>query len=58
MGAQAFLVKGGHEDTPDHIRNALYMNNEMVSETRCPRLEANITVQAVHWRALLQGAWH
>lgn len=39
MGAQAVLIKGGHEDTPDHIRNALYMNNEMVSETRCPRLE-------------------
>lgn len=39
MGAQAVLVKGGHEDTPDHIRNALYINNEMISETRCPRLE-------------------
>ena len=39
MGAQAVLVKGGHEDTPDYIRNALYINGELVSETRCPRLE-------------------
>ena len=39
MGAQAVLVKGGHENTPDYIRNALYINREFVSETRCPRLE-------------------
>ena len=39
MGAKAVLVKGGHEDTPEYIRNTLYINNEMVSETQCPRLE-------------------
>ncbi|MDV4312677.1 hydroxymethylpyrimidine/phosphomethylpyrimidine kinase [Acinetobacter indicus] len=39
MGAKAVLVKGGHEDTPDHIRNALYIDSELISETRCPRLE-------------------
>ena len=39
MGAQAVLIKGGHEDTPDYIRNALYSKGQMVSETRCPRLE-------------------
>ncbi|MCO8100261.1 hydroxymethylpyrimidine/phosphomethylpyrimidine kinase [Acinetobacter indicus] len=39
MGAKAVLVKGGHEDTPDHIRNALYIDGELISETRCPRLE-------------------
>ena len=38
MGAQAVLVKGGHEDTPDYIRNALYINGTMISETKCPRL--------------------
>ena len=38
MGAQAVLVKGGHENTPDYIRNALYIDGQMVSETRCPRL--------------------
>ncbi len=38
MGAKAVLVKGGHEDTPDYIRNALYIDGEMVSETKCPRL--------------------
>ena len=38
MGAQAVLVKGGHEDTPDYIRNALYVNGEMVTESKCPRL--------------------
>lgn len=42
MGAQAVLVKGGHEDTPDYIRNALYVKNaangELISETKCPRL--------------------
>ncbi|MCF9000023.1 hydroxymethylpyrimidine/phosphomethylpyrimidine kinase [Acinetobacter nectaris] len=39
MGAQAVLVKGGHEDTPDHILNTLYVHGEIVSETRCPRLD-------------------
>ncbi|MFW1857839.1 hydroxymethylpyrimidine/phosphomethylpyrimidine kinase [Acinetobacter defluvii] len=39
MGAKAVLVKGGHEDTPDYIRNALYIDGTMVSETKCPRLE-------------------
>ena len=39
MGAKAVLVKGGHEDTPDHILNALYIDGELISETRCPRLE-------------------
>lgn len=39
MGAKAILVKGGHEDTPDYIRNALYINGEFISETRCPRLD-------------------
>lgn len=39
MGAKAILVKGGHEDTPEYIRNALYQNGELVSETQCPRLE-------------------
>lgn len=38
MGAKAVLVKGGHEDTPDYIRNALYVNGELASETQCPRL--------------------
>ncbi|WP_296280317.1 hydroxymethylpyrimidine/phosphomethylpyrimidine kinase [uncultured Acinetobacter sp.] len=39
MGAQAVLVKGGHEDTPDYIRNALYVNGEMIVESKCPRLD-------------------
>ncbi|WP_151803657.1 hydroxymethylpyrimidine/phosphomethylpyrimidine kinase [Acinetobacter bereziniae] len=38
MGAEAILVKGGHEDTPDYIRNALYVNGEMITESKCPRL--------------------
>lgn len=38
IGAQAVLVKGGHEDTPDYIRNALYVNGEMITESKCPRL--------------------
>ncbi|MBJ9373039.1 hydroxymethylpyrimidine/phosphomethylpyrimidine kinase [Acinetobacter sp. TGL-Y2] len=38
MGAQAVLVKGGHEVTPDYIRNALYVNGEMITESKCPRL--------------------
>ncbi|OTG86928.1 hydroxymethylpyrimidine/phosphomethylpyrimidine kinase [Acinetobacter sp. ANC 4558] len=39
MGAKAVLVKGGHENTPEYIRNALYVDNTLVSETKCPRLE-------------------
>lgn len=39
MGAKAVLVKGGHEDTPDYIRNTLYVNGEMIAESKCPRLE-------------------
>ncbi|OTG90499.1 hydroxymethylpyrimidine/phosphomethylpyrimidine kinase [Acinetobacter sp. ANC 3813] len=39
MGAHAVLVKGGHEDTPDFIRNSLYIQGELISETQCPRLE-------------------
>ena len=39
MGAKAVLVKGGHEDTPDYIRNVLYIGGEKVSETQCPRLQ-------------------
>ncbi|MDQ8936439.1 hydroxymethylpyrimidine/phosphomethylpyrimidine kinase [Acinetobacter rudis] len=38
MGAKAILVKGGHEDTPDYIRNALYVAGELVAESHCPRL--------------------
>lgn len=39
MGAKAVLVKGGHEDTPEYIRNALYADGEMIAESRCPRLD-------------------
>lgn len=39
LGAKAVLVKGGHEDTPDYILNRLYIAGELVTETRCPRLE-------------------
>lgn len=39
MGAQAVLIKGGHENTPEYIRNTLYMGHEKISETTCPRLE-------------------
>ena len=39
LGTKAVLVKGGHEETPDYIRNALYINNDLVSETTCARLE-------------------
>lgn len=38
MGAKAVLVKGGHENTPDHIRNVLYIHGEMIAESSCPRL--------------------
>ncbi len=39
MGAKAVLVKGGHEDTPDHIRNVLYADGKMIAESHCPRLD-------------------
>ena len=39
MGAKAVLVKGGHEDTPNHIRNVLYADGKMIAESTCPRLE-------------------
>ena len=39
MGAKAVLVKGGHEDTPNHIRNVLYADGKMIAESRCQRLE-------------------
>ncbi|MEB3753644.1 hydroxymethylpyrimidine/phosphomethylpyrimidine kinase [Acinetobacter sp. MD2(2019)] len=39
MGAHAVLVKGGHEATADYIRNALYINGELISETTCARLD-------------------
>lgn len=39
QGAKAILVKGGHEDTPEYIQNSLYIAGELVSQTRCPRLE-------------------
>src|SRR5690606_26041475 len=38
MGAKAVLVKGGHEDTPEYIQNSLYIQGEIVSQTRCARL--------------------
>ncbi len=38
MGAKAVLVKGGHENTPDYIRNNLYIQREMVAESKCIRL--------------------
>lgn len=38
LGAKAVLVKGGHENTPDYIRNALFVKGELVAESRCPRL--------------------
>lgn len=39
MGAKAVLVKGGHEDTPDHIRNVLYADGKMIAESHCTRLD-------------------
>ena len=39
MGAKAVLVKGGHEDIPDHIRNMFYADGKMIAESTCPRLE-------------------
>lgn len=39
MGAQAVLVKGGHEDTPEYIQNTLYVDAKIVAQSRCPRLE-------------------
>lgn len=40
MGAQAVLVKGGHEKFPaDVLINRLYVKGELVYESECPRLE-------------------
>ncbi|PIL74433.1 hydroxymethylpyrimidine/phosphomethylpyrimidine kinase, partial [Acinetobacter baumannii] len=39
MGAKAVLVKGGHEDTPDFIKNSLYIDGELAASSTCPRLE-------------------
>lgn len=39
LGAKAILVKGGHEDTPEYIKNSLFENGKLISETQCPRLE-------------------
>lgn len=39
MGAQAVLVKGGHEDTPDYILNTLYVSGKVDRESRCNRLD-------------------
>lgn len=38
MGAKAVLVKGGHEDTPDYIRNMLFEQGQLIAESTCPRL--------------------
>lgn len=38
-GAQAVLVKGGHEATPEYIENRLYIAGKLVSTSQCPRLE-------------------
>ena len=39
MGAKAVLVKGGHENTPQYIRNVLYVQSNMIAESHCPRLD-------------------
>ena len=39
MGAKAVLVKGGHENTPQYIRNVLYVQGNMIAESHCPRLD-------------------
>lgn len=39
MGAKAVLVKGGHEDTPNFIKNSLYIDGELAAISTCPRLE-------------------
>lgn len=39
MGAKAILVKGGHEDTGDYIYNQLYIQGQLVNETKINRLE-------------------
>lgn len=38
MGAKAVLVKGGHQATPDHIHNRLYVDGKLLTESYCPRL--------------------
>lgn len=39
MGAKAILVKGGHEDTGGYIYNQLYVQGQLVNETKINRLE-------------------
>lgn len=39
LGANAILVKGGHEPTPNYIENTLYIQGQQVSKTQCARLE-------------------
>ena len=39
MGAKAVLVKGCHENTPQYIRNVLYVQGNMIAESHCPRLD-------------------
>ncbi|MFX7298636.1 bifunctional hydroxymethylpyrimidine kinase/phosphomethylpyrimidine kinase, partial [Acinetobacter baumannii] len=39
IGAKAVLSKGGHEDTPNFIKNSLYIDGELAASSTCPRLE-------------------
>lgn len=39
MGSKAILVKGGHEDTGGYIYNQLYVQGQLVNETKISRLE-------------------
>lgn len=39
MGAQAILVKGGHEDTGDFIYNQLYIDGQLVYKSKIKRLD-------------------
>lgn len=39
LGAKAILVKGGHEDTGDNLYNSLYINGNLVKESKIKRLE-------------------
>jgi hydroxymethylpyrimidine/phosphomethylpyrimidine kinase len=47
MGAKAVLVKGGHEDTPDHIKNSLYIDGELAASSTVLALKVNIMAQVV-----------
>ena len=40
LGAQALLVKGAHEHEPHRIRHWLYVDGELVAESRWQRLDA------------------